>query len=193
MVNTLRIYKSKQAEALDDRFRGSGERLRAIYNAALREYKRLGTKPLSELVSELASQPDIPWSEDTAAIFANSWPSAGPGRDDADIILRQGYQAAFELALEHDPPVPLETFWVTGAGDDFEIHVSDGDEHVTVFMVVPGVAGEHGVPAGSKRARNKSWVITAGDRPTDHGRHKHGLVKKVVKIEVSGAGRDAES
>ena len=103
-----------------------------------------------------------------------------------DAVLKHGYREAFRLALSHEPPVPLETFWVTGAGDDFEIHISDGEQHVTVFMVVP--PGD-GVPLGSLHAKAKSWVVTAGDRAPAPGRPAAQPLGEggVVKVEVSGA------
>ena len=99
-------------------------------------------------------------------------------------MLKHGYREAFQLALDHDPPVPVETFWGSGAGDEFELHVTDGFDRVTVFMLVP--PGE-GVMHSSERAHNKSWVVTAGERVPDDGRPVEELVPQgIVKIEVSG-------
>ena len=45
---------------------------------------------------------------------------------DFEAVARAGYLKAIELAFRHRPtPVPIETFWMTGAGNlNFEIHVS---------------------------------------------------------------------
>jgi hypothetical protein len=193
MANAIRIYKSSNAEKLDDHFKGDGERLRALYTAALQQYEQLDGESLSTMVTNLASL-DVPWDAEAANHFATEWPNAGPGRTNADPILRHGYQEAFQLALSHEPPVPLETFWVTGAGNDFEVHVSDGDDHVTVFMIVTGTPGDD-IPAGSKKARNKSWVVTSGGRANDDGRGQPQPLAEgnVVKVEVSGLGRTPQS
>jgi hypothetical protein len=178
MTNTIKIYRSKQAEQLDEYFSGSAEQLRAIYTTVLRRYDDYEDRPLLDLVTDFEGQTDVPWHNGAATEFEEHW-SAG-----RDAVLKAGYREAFTLALEHDPPVPLETFWVTGAGDDFELHISDGEQHVTVFMVVP--PGDS-VPLGSIRARAKSWVVTAGDRTPDPGRPAaQELAAGIVKVEVSG-------
>jgi hypothetical protein len=79
-------------------------------------------------------------------------------------ITRQGYLEADALALAHSPPVPVETFWMTGAGNDgFEMHISDGAERVSVTLLVPMVEGgyyESGSPEG--------WVVRLdGDGQTE--------------------------
>jgi hypothetical protein len=78
-------------------------------------------------------------------------------------VTRQGYLEADALALAHSPPVPVETFWMTGAGNDaFEMHISDGAERVSVTLLVPVVPGgseEPGSPEG--------WVVSIdGDGQT---------------------------
>ena len=68
-------------------------------------------------------------------------------------IARQGYLEAIALALLHDPPVPIKSYWMTGAGNDqLEMHVSDEAEQVSVTLFVPAVEGgtEHGP---------ESWVV----------------------------------
>jgi hypothetical protein len=79
-------------------------------------------------------------------------------------VTRQGYLEAIALAFRHSPPVPIETFWMTGAGNDaFEMHVSDGAERVSVTLLVPAVDGgsdEPGSPEG--------WVVRIdGDGQTE--------------------------
>ena len=186
MANTIRIYKTTNAELIDAQFSGDGERLRALYTAALQQYEQFASEPLSTMVTDLASL-EVPWDAATAEFFANQWHDE-PGRADADPILRHGFQEAVQVALGHEPPVPLATFWVTGAGDEFEVLISDGDDRVTVFVVVPGTPGENDFHAGSMRARNKSWVVTAGGRTNDEGRGQPQPLadSNVVKIEVSG-------
>jgi hypothetical protein len=76
-------------------------------------------------------------------------------------ITRQGYLEAIALALEHTPPVPIRTYWMTGAGnDDFEMHISDEAEHVSVTLCVPKVDG-----GSHRRSSPEAWVVRfdAGD------------------------------
>jgi hypothetical protein len=67
-------------------------------------------------------------------------------------VMRQGYLEAIALAFRHSPPVPVETFWMTGAGNDaFEMHISDGVECVSATLLVPVVDGgsyDPGSPEG---------------------------------------------
>ena len=79
---------------------------------------------------------------------------------DFERITRQGYLEAIGLALLHRPPVPIRTYWMTGAGnDDFEMHITDEVETVSVTLCVPDVEG--GTDEGPE-----SWVV----RSDDHGR-----------------------
>jgi hypothetical protein len=103
---------------------------------------------------------------DEAGHFENHWlsdkgPLAGKHVDD---VMRYGYKWAIELASvgrggqgERSSPVPIETFWVTtGPGGNFEIHVCDGDERVTVLVFIP-VDREYGSRTGSR-----SWAVRVG-------------------------------
>jgi hypothetical protein len=176
MANTIRIYRSKQSEALDARFSGSPEQLRTVYETALQLYDRY--PDVKEMVGDLASTPELPWNGDTVTEFETDRWSTG-----RDAVLKHAYKEAVELALAHEPPVPLETFWVTGAGDEFELQISDGFDRVTVFMIVPP---DKDVMNSSARAANKAWVVTAGGRTSDEGRPVSELPGGISKIEVSG-------
>lgn len=70
-------------------------------------------------------------------------------------VTRQGYLEAIALAFGHSPPVPIEIFWMTGAGNDtFEMHVTDGAERVSVTLLVP-VVDEGSEDPGSP----EGWVV----------------------------------
>ena len=57
-------------------------------------------------------------------------------------VTRQGFLKAIDLALADDRAVPIKTFWMTGAGNQqFEMHIADGAEHVSVTLLVPDVEG----------------------------------------------------
>ena len=55
-ANTIRIYRSKQSEALDARFNGSPEELRVIYQTALDLYEQYESQSLSDMVNCRASR-----------------------------------------------------------------------------------------------------------------------------------------
>ena len=59
------------------------------------------------------------------------------GGHDVDRVMRFGYQQAIELAAGFDPPAPIESHWVTGAGDDFELHIVADPHLVTVLIFIP--------------------------------------------------------
>ena len=111
-------------------------------------------------------------SDRSFAVIVQDLNSAGHGRtefvhpydgsslegSEFESVTRQGYLKAIELAFEHDPPVPIETFWMTGAGNDtFEMHITDGAEHVSLTLLVPDVPGGSDDP-GSPEA----WVVRIG-------------------------------
>jgi hypothetical protein len=71
-------------------------------------------------------------------------------------VARQGYLEAIALALGHAPSVPIETFWMTGAGNArFEMHIADEAEHVAVTVLVPDVEGGSELPGSPE-----SWVVS---------------------------------
>src|SRR5262249_11417604 len=74
--------------------------------------------------------------------------------DEFERVTRQGYLEAIGLAFRHHPPVPITTFWMTGAGNqEFEMHVTDEAQQVSVTLFVPRVEG--GDPDGPE-----AWVVT---------------------------------
>jgi hypothetical protein len=71
-------------------------------------------------------------------------------------VARQGYLEAIALALSHAPPVPIETFWMTGAGNTrFEMQIADGPKHVAVTLLVPDVEGGTEAPGSPE-----GWAVT---------------------------------
>lgn len=73
-------------------------------------------------------------------------------------VARQGFLEAIALALEHAPPVPVRTFWMTGAGNDtYEMHVTDEAERVSVTVMVPDLEGGAHSPGNPE-----AWVVRIG-------------------------------
>jgi hypothetical protein len=77
--------------------------------------------------------------------------------EEFETVIRRGYLEAIGLALEHSPPVPIKTHWLTGVDNEsFEMHVSDGAHHVSVTLFVPG-----DVQGGSEHPDSpEGWKVT---------------------------------
>ncbi|HZP29572.1 MAG TPA: hypothetical protein VFC99_11515, partial [Acidimicrobiia bacterium] len=119
--------------------------------------------------------------------FFDHWlaDSSELGRKAVDRVMRHAYDQAIRLATRADGVVPIETFWVTGAGDDFEIHLCDGPQRITVFVFIPGVAG------GSTSTESRSWVIRVGRDPGAERLDDED--PPVLKVQVSGPEPGASS
>ena len=143
------LYKSSHAEALDAYYSGSPDDRRSAYEYALDLLQGQGS--LSAVIAKLERDGRGPRDAKPAP---KDSPLAGKHVDE---VIQRGYTQAIQLALGHDDPAPIETLWMTGASDEFEIHVCDGERLVTVLWLIPVVR-----PYGSERARSTSWMISAG-------------------------------
>jgi hypothetical protein len=131
--------------------------------------------------------------------FQDHWLSdSGPlASKHVDEVMRYGYKWAIELAGvgraglgRRTAAVPIETFWVTtGPGGNFEIHVCDGEQRVTVLVFIP-VDREYGSRTGSR-----SWAVRVGGfgehRPLDAPRVQllhadDDRAPSVVRVQTSG-------
>jgi hypothetical protein len=148
------VYKSTAAEVLDDLFGGSPDELAAEYERSLALMDDIGDAPLAEAAARRADEGDLP--EDTVEDSRTGW------RGDAvvDRIIGEAYRHAIRLAGDsaRPEPLPIDTLWVTGATEAFEVHVIESPRRVTVVMCIP-LEREY----GSSRARSRSWVIRADD------------------------------
>jgi hypothetical protein len=52
-------------------------------------------------------------------------------------VTRQGYLEAIALALAHEDPLPIKTFWRIWDGSEFKMLVTDGTQQVSVTLVIP--------------------------------------------------------
>jgi hypothetical protein len=119
----------------------------------LAEAEGLLAGELQAAVEQFSSQEFIPPDEVTN--YERGWPSS----DTAANVIQHGYAQAVRLALDHEGgPVPIESFFIAGPGKDYEFHIHEGPERITVFTFVPQSRGY-----GSKRAVTKSWVVRVGD------------------------------
>jgi hypothetical protein len=170
------VYKSTSAEYLDELFGGSGEQLEQAYQEALDRMAGLEGAPLAEAASQLVEKGDLP--SEAVKNSTTGWRAGS----EVDRVLGCAYREAIELARSHPKPVPIDTLWVTGAGDDFEVHICDGERHVTVVMFIP-LTREY----GSKRAKARSWVVrAAGDGEPENARVFDEGDTRVAMVQVSG-------
>jgi hypothetical protein len=148
-----RIYKSTSAEFLDELFGGDdAESLNAAFERSLGIFDSIGGAPLSEAAAQLADTGELP--RKAVEQSQTGW-RAGPV---VDRIIRAGYLEAIRRAQDRPEPVPIETFWVTGTSDEFEVHLCDGKRRVTLFLFIPVDDREY----GSERADTTSWIVRAG-------------------------------
>jgi len=99
-------------------------------------------------------------------------------------ITREGYLQAIGLALGHSPPVPIRSFWMTGAGNtQVEMHISDEAQQVLVTLMVPDVEG------GSTDQRYpEAWVVRQDDDGTMETKQTSGPPNPVPPLARHHAG-----
>lgn len=142
------VYKSTAAEYLDELFGGTPDELNAAYRGALELLDSIGDAPLTDAVARLVDDGELP-SE--AVEDSNKGWRAG---ERVDRVIRVGYTEAMQLAQASDEPLPIETLWVTGASDDFELHICEGKRSIIVTLFIPLKRSY-----GSHNATARSWVV----------------------------------
>jgi hypothetical protein len=178
-MNHVAVYKSSSIERVDAFYSGDPGAALAYASELLSEAQVL------QAAETFADDGQI--EADDVGRFANGWLSGtGPlAGKDVDRVIRLGYIEAIRTASDYEPPVPIETFWVTGAGDDFEMHICAGAERVTVFMLIP-VRRKY----GSSTAASRSWVVRVGDHDDVDGSAPREQLDDgpvpVFKIQMSG-------
>src|SRR4051795_5312722 len=111
------VYKSSSAEFLDKQFSGTPEELREVYDRSLGLLDDLGDASLAGAIEQFEAQGAAP--SDAARDSGTGW-RADP---EVDAVIRAGYREAMRLASEREVAVPLDTLWVTGASETFELHI----------------------------------------------------------------------
>jgi hypothetical protein len=166
------VYKTTNAEYLD----------RALESADLvREaLERLtGASSLGERAEALVGSGDLPPNSATAfAEFSDSM-----DRGTFEQVVRAGFTEAMQLAIQRGQPI--ETFWVTATGADFELHICEGHRSVVLFFFVPR---QEVRKYGSTRALSRSWVVRLDDPALLPGVPRKHLGDSIVKIQSSGEG-----
>jgi hypothetical protein len=165
------VYKTTNAEYLDRAFE-SAERVQEALD------RLTGASSLAERAEALVDSGALrPNSADALTAFGDRMDSGT-----FEQIVRAGFTEAMQLAIEKGQPI--ETFWVTASGADFELHICEGDRSVLVFFFVPG---EEGRRYGSARAASKSWVVRVDDPAVLPDLPRTPLGDSIVKIQSSGA------
>jgi hypothetical protein len=145
------IYKSAAAEFLDDFFSGDDDQLTANYDYAIALLEQDGVS-LAEIIDQFASDRDGPAD---AQGLAEHWLQ----QPNVDRIMRASHLHAMRTA--RDLGVPMDSLWVIGASDEFEVHVSESPRRITVLVCIPDRDAPKG---GSRRARSSSSAFVAQDR-----------------------------
>jgi hypothetical protein len=172
------VYKSQAAEFVDDFFDGQSQPLADAYDRA-EQLLAANTTSLLGTTSALVSNGEL--ANGTDADFDNFWlqdPKLSSLQ--VDRIMRAGYEEALRLGRDQGL-VPIETFWVTGASDDFEMHVVKSRRRVTVFVLIPKTRRY-----GSTRAAAQSFVVRLGGLRDEALTLDNGTNVPVVKVQVSG-------
>jgi len=175
------VYKSTAAEFLDDFLSGASEGLDATFGYALGLLESDSQGQLSQTTQVLVHDNKLP--ERSTQDFEAYWLSDTSQLAGKDVgrVMRHGYAEAIRIARgQPGGPVPIETLWVTGASDDFELHICEGPGHVTVLLFIPLVRAY-----GSKRASKKSWVVRVGSLRED-GETLDPADPPIIKVQVSG-------
>lgn len=165
------VYKTTNAEYLD----------RALESAVLvrQALARLAGAPsLVTRAQALVGSGDLP--PNSATDFAEFSDKMDTGTFEQ--VVRAGFTEAMQLAIEKEQPI--ETFWVTATGADFELHISEGHHSVLLFFFVPR---EEARTYGSTRAQSRSWVVRVDDATVLPGLPRTSLGDSIVKIQSSGA------
>lgn len=140
------VFKPAQVESLDEFFSGTPAELREAYAHALDLLSQYDDQPLWEITAHIeranaaqdASRP-LPRDVGTAAHFQEHWldDSSALGGKNVDRVFRDGYLTAIGRAMSGDEPLPIDTVWVSGVTEDFEIHSTAGPRQVSVVVFVP--------------------------------------------------------
>jgi hypothetical protein len=168
------VYKSTAAEVLDELFGGAGDELDAAFDRSLELLAN--DAPLSEATSRLVETGELP--PDAVENSTRGW-RAG---EDVDRILRCAYREAIAISRSRDEPLPIDTLWITGASDTFEVHLCEGTRQITLAMFIPVTRAY-----GSRNATARSWVLRAAgaDDPSE-ARLPHDGEPAVAMVQTSG-------
>jgi len=150
------VYKTTNAIFLDEFYSGVSRPREDAFADAVQLMEAPGSLALA--ARELEGR-DNGLPDGSADDYQADWLGGSKQRaaQPVDRVLRYGYLAAVALAREQG--VGIDNYWVTGAGDDFELHICEAADRVVVLMFVPDADARS---YGSENASNRSWVVRAG-------------------------------
>jgi hypothetical protein len=166
------VYKTTNAEYLDRALQSPNDVQQALERLT-------GASSLVERAEALVNSGDLP--DNSATDLANFSNRMNSGTFEQ--IVRAGFTEAMQLAIQRGQPI--ETFWVTATGVDFELHICEGHRSVVLFFFVPR---EEERKYGSTRALSRSWVVRLDDEAVLPGVPRKRLGDSIVKIQSSGEG-----
>ena len=176
------VYKNSTVEFLDAFFRGDQEPIETTFAYSRHLLDGVGDGSLVGAAVQLETDGRLPNGVGTSVDFQRFWlgPSSQLGDPDVDRVMRHGYQQAMVIASSHQPPLPIETLWITGASDTYEVHICEGTRQVTLLAFIP--VQRH---YGSSKATSRSWVVRVAEPGETAGSLDAGD-PPVVMVQTSG-------
>jgi hypothetical protein len=125
-----KVYKDSAVTALDEFFGGDPQSLQRAFDYASDFLEQSGD--LADLTKDaVGRRGGVKIDETQAEHFEEHWD------EDEKQEMRRGYKDAIRLATEDGQLVPIETFWVTGENERFQIFARRGERQVTVLVFIP--------------------------------------------------------
>ena len=123
-IGQRKVYKDDAVEAIDRFFSGNSISLERAFSIA-RGILGDTSRSLADVVV-----PDLHLTDEQVQHFRTHWPK--PLQEE----MRGGYTEAINLA-DGNPRLPIETFWVTGPSDAFQVLARKEATKVTVHVFIP--------------------------------------------------------
>jgi hypothetical protein len=178
------VYKSLAAEFLDDFLGGTTMPLADAYERAA-QLLTTHADSLAGTAADLNDSGHLSPDVGTADDFENFWlaDDSQLAGNEVDRVMRAGYAEALRIGREeYSDLVPIETFWLTGASNEFEVHVCKGKTRITVFLFIPKSRRY-----GSKRAATQTYAVRVGGlRDDDAETLDDGDNPQIVRVQLSG-------
>jgi hypothetical protein len=141
-------------------------------------YKSSAVEALDEFFSGDADK--LRAAFDYSVDILDHWLGGPLAGKDVDRVMRHAYRQAIRLASAADQPLPIETFWVTGMGDDFEMQICEGPRKVTVFVFIPGTDGS------SENTDARTFIVRSGSVHDPGAETLDDRDPPVVQLQASG-------
>jgi hypothetical protein len=131
-VGQRNVYKDDAVRAMDAFLGGTGGMSLERSLQYARRFLEDTSQSLANLTATAVERRDgiLDINPDQAEHFLTHW------TEDEQEEMRRGYSEAVRLATE-EQLLPIETFWVTGPNEKFEIFAVKGPRQVTVVVFIP--------------------------------------------------------